>query len=78
MNLWESHRLFRRVYGFKYTAATVYMARVTSRKQHRGVMKTYCFLTSSIGTPRLFTYSKHSRSSECDVIASVFPYKFQT
>ena len=40
MNLRESHWLFRRVYGFIYTAAAVYMARVTPRKLHYDVMKT--------------------------------------
>ena len=41
--LWESHWLFRRICGFIFTAAAVYMymARVTSRKLHCDVMKTH-------------------------------------
>ena len=40
IKLWEFHWLFRRVYGFKFKAAAVYMVRVTSRKLHCDVMKT--------------------------------------
>ena len=40
IKLWESHWLFRRVYGFIFTAAAVYMVRMTSRKLHCDVMKT--------------------------------------
>ena len=41
VKLWESHWLLRRVYGSIFTAAAVYMARVTSRKLHCDVMKTH-------------------------------------
>ena len=40
MKLWECHWLFRRVYGFIYMAAAVYMACMTSGKLHCDVMKT--------------------------------------
>ena len=42
IKLWESHWLSRRVYGFIFTSAAVYMARVTSRKPHCDVMKIHC------------------------------------
>ena len=38
--LLDSHWLFRPVYGFIFTAAAVYIARVMSRKLHCDVMKT--------------------------------------
>ena len=44
INVWESHWLMKRVNGFILTAASVYMARVTSKKLRCDVMKTHIFV----------------------------------